>query len=84
VGSAIGDAEIRQSKAGIEFAIVSLITKDGSVGDDGKLAAVQRADKNIAELLEDLNGTFHRLRQNGIDEKLFDVISDFGAWVGSR
>jgi F-type H+-transporting ATPase subunit gamma len=42
-----------------------------------RLAAMQRADKNIDELLEDLNGTFHRLRQSGIDEELFDVISGF-------
>ena len=39
----------------------------------------ERADKNIDELLEDLNGTFHRLRQSGIDEELFDVISGFEA-----
>ena len=44
-----------------------------------RLAAMQRADKNIDELLEDLNGTFHRLRQSGIDEELFDVISGFEA-----
>jgi F-type H+-transporting ATPase subunit gamma len=44
-----------------------------------RLAAMQRADKNIDELLEDLNGTFHRLRQNGIDEELFDVVSGFEA-----
>jgi F-type H+-transporting ATPase subunit gamma len=44
-----------------------------------RLAAMQRADKNINELLEDLNGTFHRLRQSGIDEELFDVISGFEA-----
>jgi F-type H+-transporting ATPase subunit gamma len=44
-----------------------------------RLAAMQRADKNIDELLEDLNRTFHRLRQNGIDEELFDVISGFEA-----
>jgi F-type H+-transporting ATPase subunit gamma len=44
-----------------------------------RLAAMQRADKNIAELLDDLNGTFHRLRQSGIDEELFDVISGFEA-----
>jgi len=42
-----------------------------------RLTAMQRADKNIDELLEDLNGTFHRLRQSGIDEELFDVISGF-------
>lgn len=44
-----------------------------------RLAAMQRADQNIDALLEDLNGTFHRLRQSGIDEELFDVISGFEA-----
>ncbi len=44
-----------------------------------RLSAMQRADKNIDELLEDLNRTFHRLRQNGIDEELFDVVSGFEA-----
>ena len=49
-----------------------------------RLAAMQRADKNIDELLEDLNGTFHRLRQSGIDEELFDVVSGFEALGGPR
>ena len=49
-----------------------------------RLAAMQRADKNIDEMLEELNGSFHRLRQSGIDEELFDVISGFEALVGSR
>ena len=49
-----------------------------------RLAAMQRADKNIDDLLEDLNGTFHRLRQAGIDEELFDVIAGFEALVGPR
>ena len=44
-----------------------------------RLAAMQRADKNIDELLEYLNRTFHRLRQSSIDEELFDVISGFEA-----
>ncbi|GMU33249.1 MAG: F0F1 ATP synthase subunit gamma [Planctomycetia bacterium] len=44
-----------------------------------RLAAMQRADKNIGELLEDLNVTFHRSRQSAIDEELFDVISGFEA-----
>jgi F-type H+-transporting ATPase subunit gamma len=44
-----------------------------------RLAAMQRADNNIDELLEDLNATYHRLRQSGIDEELFDVISGFEA-----
>jgi F-type H+-transporting ATPase subunit gamma len=49
-----------------------------------RLAAMQRADKNIDELLEDLNGTFHRLRQSGIDEELFDVVSGFEALAAPR
>jgi len=49
-----------------------------------RLAAMQRADKNIDELLEDLKGTFHRLRQSGIDEELFDVIAGFEELVGAR
>ncbi len=44
-----------------------------------RLAAMQRAEKNIDELLEDLSRNFHRLRQNGIDEELFDVIAGFEA-----
>jgi hypothetical protein len=45
---------------------------------------MQRADKNIDELLEGLNGTFHRIRQSGIDEELFDVIAGFEALVGRK
>ena len=44
-----------------------------------RLAAMQRADKNIDDLLETLNGTFHQLRQSGIDEELFDVTAGFEA-----
>ncbi len=44
-----------------------------------RLAAMQRADKNIDELLVTLHGTFHQLRQSSIDEELFDVISGFDA-----
>jgi F-type H+-transporting ATPase subunit gamma len=49
-----------------------------------RLAAMERADRNIDELLEDLNGNFHRLRQSGIDAELFDVISGFEALAGPR
>jgi F-type H+-transporting ATPase subunit gamma len=44
-----------------------------------RLAAMQRADKNIDELLEAFKGAFHRLRQSAIDDELFDVISGFEA-----
>ena len=44
-----------------------------------RLAAIQRAEKNIDSLLTDLNRTFYRMRQSSIDEELFDVISGFNA-----
>ncbi|MDB6155742.1 MAG: alternate ATPase, subunit gamma [Chthoniobacteraceae bacterium] len=44
-----------------------------------RLAAMERANKNINELLENLHNSFHRMRQSGIDEELFDVISGFEA-----
>jgi F-type H+-transporting ATPase subunit gamma len=34
-----------------------------------RLAAMQRADKNIGEMLDDLNGSYHRLRQTSIDDR---------------
>lgn len=42
-----------------------------------RLAAMQRADKNIDELLETLHTAFHRQRQGSIDEELFDVVAGF-------
>ena len=49
-----------------------------------RLAAMERADKNINDLLEELYGNFHQLRQSSIDEELFDVIAGFEALSGSR
>ncbi len=48
-----------------------------------RLAAMQRADQNIDEMLEQLHGTLQRVRQGSIDEELFDVISGFEALSGS-
>jgi len=42
-------------------------------------AAMERADRNIDELLQTLEGTFYRLRQSGIDGELLDVVSGFEA-----
>jgi len=44
-----------------------------------RLAAMERADRNIGDLLETLRGRFNQLRQSGIDEELFDVVSGFDA-----
>ena len=47
-----------------------------------RLAAMQRAEKNIDSLMTDLNRTFYRLRQSSIDEELFDVVAGFNALSG--
>ncbi len=44
-----------------------------------RLTAMQRAEKNIDELLEGTGKAYHRLRQSAIDEELFDVVSGFEA-----
>lgn len=44
-----------------------------------RLSAMQRAEKNIDETLDDLNGRYNRLRQSKIDEELFDLVSGFEA-----
>ena len=65
-----------------EYLFVSLFracAESLSSENASRLAAMQRADKNIDGLLDDLNGAFHRLRQSGIDAELFDVISGFEA-----
>jgi F-type H+-transporting ATPase subunit gamma len=48
-----------------------------------RLAAMERAEKSIEEILEDLSRDFHRIRQESIDEELFDVISGYEALTGS-
>lgn len=52
----------------------SLLSENAS-----RLAAMQRAEKNIDELHDDLHHKFHGLRQSLIDEELFDVVSGFEA-----
>ncbi len=42
-----------------------------------RLAAMQRAEKNIDELVGTLNQTFRRLRQTSIDEELFEVLAGY-------
>lgn len=44
-----------------------------------RLAAMERADKNIQATLEELRLNFNRSRQQVIDEELFDLISGFEA-----
>lgn len=61
-----------------EYLFVSLFracAESLSSENASRLAAMQRADKNIEELLEELNQHYHRLRQATIDTEMFDVIT---------
>jgi F-type H+-transporting ATPase subunit gamma len=55
----------------------SLMTENAS-----RLAAMQRAQRNIDDLLEVLQSAFHQKRQTSIDAELFDVISGFEVLAG--
>jgi len=65
-----------------EYLFISLFQACGeslSSENTSRLIAMERADKNIGELLETLHAFFNRLRQRDIDAELFDVISGFEA-----
>ena len=49
-----------------------------------RLAAMQSAEKNIEERLEELFGQFHRQRQSTITEELIDIVSGFEAMGGAK
>ncbi len=44
-----------------------------------RLEAMQRAEKNIESVADDLRRSVNRLRQSSIDEELFDVVAGFNA-----
>ena len=79
---AIGDAEGTLLAFVREYLFVSLfrVCAESLASENAsRLAAMQRAEKNIEELLDDMHTSFQRLRQSGIDEELFDVVSGFEA-----
>ena len=63
-----------------EYLFISLFracAESLSAENASRLAAMQRAEKNIDELLEELKQTFHQIRQSSIDEELFDVVAGY-------
>jgi F-type H+-transporting ATPase subunit gamma len=79
-GERVGDITLRALIR--EYLFVSLFracAESLASENASHLAAMERADRNIDDLLEDMNGRFHQLRQSGIDAELFDVISGFEA-----
>ena len=65
-----------------EYLFVSLykaIAESLASENASRLEAMERAEKNIDEMLDELNRSYNRLRQSTIDEELFDVIAGFEA-----
>ncbi|HEU4591591.1 MAG TPA: F0F1 ATP synthase subunit gamma [Steroidobacteraceae bacterium] len=63
-----------------EYLFVSLFhacAESLSSENASRLAAMQRAERNIESLLEELTRAFNDLRQGAIDEELFDVIAGY-------
>ncbi|MDA8329151.1 MAG: F0F1 ATP synthase subunit gamma [Betaproteobacteria bacterium] len=63
-----------------EYLFVSLYrasTESMACENASRLAAMQRADKNIDELLGEFRRDYYRARQENIDEELFDVMAGF-------
>jgi len=84
---ALGDSESLLRSLVREHLFVSLFracAESLASENASRLAAMQRAEKNIDDLLENLNRTFHLARQSAIDEELFDVISGFEALTRSQ
>jgi F-type H+-transporting ATPase subunit gamma len=76
----IGDRERTLQALVREYLFVSLFkacAESLAAENASRLAAMQRAEKNIDDLVGNLNQTFRRLRQTSIDEELFDVLSGY-------
>lgn len=87
VPQVIGDTEKVLKNFIDEYLFVSLfkaLTESLTSENASRLAAMQRAEKNIEELLDNLGHEFHSLRQSSIDEELFDIISGFESIINKK
>ncbi len=65
-----------------QYLFVSLFracAESAAAENGARLAAMQRAEKNIEERQHDLQQDFNRQRQKGIDEELFDLLAGYEA-----
>ena len=84
---AAGDAAATLRSLIREYLFVSLFracAESLASENASRLAAMERADKNIDGILEGLRGEMNGLRQSSIDEELFDVIAGFEARAVDR
>jgi F-type H+-transporting ATPase subunit gamma len=75
-----GEAALQALIRGYLFVVLFQASAESLASENAsRLAAMQRAEENINDILEELNRAFHRIRQETIDEELFDVISGYEA-----
>ena len=80
IPQAIGQLEIILMSLIKEYLFVSLYkscSESLASENASRLEAMQRAEKNIEEIMDELKSNYHRLRQGKIDEELFDVVAGF-------
>ena len=80
VPEALGDPEATLEALIREHLFVSLFkacAESLAAENASRLLAMQRAERNIDELMATLQQTFRRLRQTAIDEELFDVVAGY-------
>jgi F-type H+-transporting ATPase subunit gamma len=83
----LGDPEQTLAALVSEYLFVSLFkacAESLASENASRLAAMQRAEKNIDELVSGLNQRFRRTRQTSIDEELFDVLSGYESLSKSK
>ncbi len=78
IGNA-GDALLALINAYLFVSLFKASVESLASENASRLEAMQRADKNIRDLLDSLGHKFNRLRQSSIDEELSDVVSGFEA-----
>jgi F-type H+-transporting ATPase subunit gamma len=74
----VGDAPSTLEALVREYLFVSLFracAESMASENASRLTAMERAERNINQLLDELQKTFYRQRQSKIDEELFDVIA---------
>jgi F-type H+-transporting ATPase subunit gamma len=79
VPETIGDVEAALIREYLFVSLFRACAESLAAENASRLAAMQRAEKNIEELLDDLHRSYNLLRQSSIDDELFDVISGFEA-----
>ena len=73
-----GDATLRALiREHLFISLFSACAESLASENASRLAAMQRADKNIVELLDGLHGKYHALRQRSIDSELFELIAGY-------